>query len=234
MIGFFLVIAWYGWQVIVILAGDRLTSLPWVPVAFTQSVIPIGSVLIALAELLTLPERWREAARPAARLHEHEESAGMTALADAARACSPWSLINVPIAVALGVIAAVAMVAKSGTDSLLAAAVTMFDGAKSFPLIAIPLFVLAGAIMNTSGISRRLIAFASALLGFIERRPVDGQHRHLDVLRRDLGLGGRRRRGDRLDPDPGDGEARLSRRSSRPRSPRPRPRSRSSSRPRSR
>jgi C4-dicarboxylate transporter DctM subunit len=77
-------------------------------------------------------------------------------------------LINVPIAVALGVIAAVAMVAKSGPDSLLAAAVTMFDGAKSFPLIAIPLFVLAGAIMNTSGISRRLIAFASALLGFIK------------------------------------------------------------------
>jgi tripartite ATP-independent transporter DctM subunit len=77
-------------------------------------------------------------------------------------------LINVPIAVALGVIAAVAMVAKSGPDSLLSAAVTLFEGPKSFPLIAIPLFVLAGAIMNTSGISRRLIAFASALLGFIK------------------------------------------------------------------
>ena len=44
---------------------------------------------------------------------------------------------------------------------------TLYDGAKSFPLIAIPLFILAGAIMNTSGISRRLIAFASSLLGFI-------------------------------------------------------------------
>ena len=76
-------------------------------------------------------------------------------------------LINVPIAVALGVIATVAMVAKSGTDSLLGAAVVLFEGATSFPLIAIPLFVLAGAIMNTSGISRRLIAFASAILGFI-------------------------------------------------------------------
>jgi TRAP-type C4-dicarboxylate transport system permease small subunit len=74
VIGFFLVLAWYGGQVIVILAGDRLTSLPWVPVAFTQSVIPIGGVLIALAELLTLPERWREA-RAGGVLHEHEESA---------------------------------------------------------------------------------------------------------------------------------------------------------------
>jgi tripartite ATP-independent transporter DctM subunit len=43
----------------------------------------------------------------------------------------------------------------------------MFTGATKFPLIAIPLFILAGAIMNTGGISRRLIAFASALLGFI-------------------------------------------------------------------
>ncbi len=76
-------------------------------------------------------------------------------------------VINVPIAVALGVVAAVAMVASSGMESLLSAAVTLYDGAKSFPLIAIPLFILAGAIMNTSGISRRLIAFASSLLGFI-------------------------------------------------------------------
>lgn len=77
-------------------------------------------------------------------------------------------LINVPIAVAIGVIATVAMVQKGGMDNLFSAATTMFDGTTSFSLIAIPLFVLAGAIMNTSGISRRLIAFASALLGFIK------------------------------------------------------------------
>jgi tripartite ATP-independent transporter DctM subunit len=76
-------------------------------------------------------------------------------------------LINVPIAVALGEIAATAVVAKSGMDSLLGAAVGLFEGATTFALIAIPRFVLAGAIMNTSGISRRLIAFASALLGFV-------------------------------------------------------------------
>ena len=74
IIGFFLVLAWYGWQVIVILAGDSLASLPWVPVSFTQSVIPIGGLLIALAEVLTIPERWREARR-GVQAHEHEESA---------------------------------------------------------------------------------------------------------------------------------------------------------------
>jgi len=74
IIGFFLLLAWYGWEVIVILAGDTLTSLPWVPVSFTQSVIPIGGFLIALAEILTIPERWREAIRGTA-ITEHEESA---------------------------------------------------------------------------------------------------------------------------------------------------------------
>lgn len=61
VLGFFVVLAWYGWQVIVILAGDTLTSLPWVPISFTQSVIPIGCALIAVCQVLTLPERWREA-----------------------------------------------------------------------------------------------------------------------------------------------------------------------------
>jgi len=76
-------------------------------------------------------------------------------------------LINVPIAVALGVVAVVAMVATQGPAILPNVALVMFDGATKFPLLAIPMFILAGAIMNASGISRRLIAFASALLGFV-------------------------------------------------------------------
>ena len=77
-------------------------------------------------------------------------------------------LINVPIGVSLGVVAMVAMVLHGGWDSLLSSAITMFTGATSFPLLAIPLFILAGAIMNSSSLSRRLIAFASALFGFIK------------------------------------------------------------------
>ena len=76
--------------------------------------------------------------------------------------------INVPIAVALGVVAVVAMLVTQGVDILPNVALVMFDGATKFPLLAIPLFIFAGAIMNTSGISRRLIAFASALFGFIK------------------------------------------------------------------
>ncbi|MGE0874403.1 MAG: TRAP transporter large permease [Burkholderiales bacterium] len=76
-------------------------------------------------------------------------------------------LLNVPIAVAIGIAAVTAMMATQGTDVLPNLAIVIYNGATNFPLIAIPLFILAGAIMNTSGISRRLIAFASALLGFV-------------------------------------------------------------------
>ena len=76
-------------------------------------------------------------------------------------------LINVPIAVALAIVAVGAMIATQGLDILPNVALVMYDGATKFPLLAIPMFVLAGAIMNASGISQRLIAFASALVGFV-------------------------------------------------------------------
>jgi tripartite ATP-independent transporter DctM subunit len=76
-------------------------------------------------------------------------------------------LIDVPIAVAICAVALVGMVASKGVFGLYNAALTMFDGATNFPLIAIPLFILAGALMNTGGISRRLIGFVSALIGFV-------------------------------------------------------------------
>jgi C4-dicarboxylate transporter DctM subunit len=76
-------------------------------------------------------------------------------------------VIDVPIAVALGIVALVAMVVTQGFASLPNLPVILYSGATNFPLIAIPLFILAGAIMNASGISSRLIAFASSILGFI-------------------------------------------------------------------
>ena len=75
-------------------------------------------------------------------------------------------VLNVPIAASLGIIAVVAMVASHGYGALPNLPIVAYNGATSFPLLAIPLFILAGAIMNASGISRRLIAFASALFGW--------------------------------------------------------------------
>ncbi|MEO7548021.1 MAG: TRAP transporter large permease subunit, partial [Ramlibacter sp.] len=76
-------------------------------------------------------------------------------------------LLNIPIAVSLGIIAVIAMVTSHGLDSLPNVALVVYNGATNFPLLAIPLFILAGAIMNASGISQRLIAFASSLFGWV-------------------------------------------------------------------
>jgi TRAP-type C4-dicarboxylate transport system permease small subunit len=56
---FFVLMTWAGWEVVTILRGMNLESLPWVPVSFTQSVIPIGGALFIVATLLSFPEYYR-------------------------------------------------------------------------------------------------------------------------------------------------------------------------------
>jgi len=74
--------------------------------------------------------------------------------------------LNVPIGFTLA-IATIAVVVLQGTAPLEAIPLMIFGGASKFPLLAIPLFILAGGLMTTSGISNRLINLASALVGFI-------------------------------------------------------------------
>ena len=75
--------------------------------------------------------------------------------------------LHVPIAVALAISGVIGILATDGPSSLVNVGLDMYNGATKFSLIAIPMFVLAGAIMNATGITRRLIAFVSALIGFV-------------------------------------------------------------------
>ena len=75
--------------------------------------------------------------------------------------------INVPIAVALALAGVMGLLATEGAGSLVTIALDMYDGSTKFSLIAIPMFVLAGAIMNAGGITDRLINFVSAIIGFV-------------------------------------------------------------------
>ena len=52
---FFVLLAYSGWAVLDALRGMNLISLPWVPVALTQSVIPISAVLFLVCQALSLP-----------------------------------------------------------------------------------------------------------------------------------------------------------------------------------
>jgi tripartite ATP-independent transporter DctM subunit len=75
--------------------------------------------------------------------------------------------INVPIAVALALAGVLGLLMAEGPSSLVTIALDMYAGSTKFSLIAIPMFVLAGAIMNAGGITDRLINFVSALIGFV-------------------------------------------------------------------
>ncbi|MDD2421893.1 MAG: TRAP transporter large permease [Heliobacteriaceae bacterium] len=73
---------------------------------------------------------------------------------------------GIPIALALGG-SALAYLALTENLSFTLLVQTTFAGMASFPLLAIPLFMLAGALMNESGITRDLIRWARLLVGQI-------------------------------------------------------------------
>lgn len=75
-------------------------------------------------------------------------------------------LLTVPISFAMGLSALVGL-AIADTAPLLVVTQKLFDGADSFVLLAIPMFVLAGALMETGGISARLVDLARALIGHV-------------------------------------------------------------------
>lgn len=73
--------------------------------------------------------------------------------------------LGVPIIFAVAIAAVVGL--YFGTDGLplVLVPISMFNGMDSFPMMAIPFFVLAGELMNLGGISKRLIALATAATG---------------------------------------------------------------------
>lgn len=58
VIAFFAVVGWTGAEVVVLLKGDGLISLPWVSVQVTQSVMPLGAALFIVCQLLSTREEW--------------------------------------------------------------------------------------------------------------------------------------------------------------------------------
>lgn len=58
---FFIMLAITGVEVLIVLGGDSLVSLEWMPQRFTASAIPIGAVLFIVAEALRLPKLMRDA-----------------------------------------------------------------------------------------------------------------------------------------------------------------------------
>jgi TRAP-type C4-dicarboxylate transport system permease small subunit len=58
---FFIVLTWTGIEVLVVLGGETMVSLDWVPLRVTTSAIPIGGALFLIDEVLRMPKLLRDA-----------------------------------------------------------------------------------------------------------------------------------------------------------------------------
>ncbi len=74
---------------------------------------------------------------------------------------------NVPIAIAIGLAAFAAVAANGTADPMVMMASKMANGVNSFALLAIPFFIFSGHLMGRGGMARRLIDFASTLVGMM-------------------------------------------------------------------
>jgi TRAP-type mannitol/chloroaromatic compound transport system permease large subunit len=74
--------------------------------------------------------------------------------------------LGMPIAWAIALTSAVCMALGPGVP-LHGMVQRLINGIDSFPLLAIPFFIFAGNLMNTGGITERLVTFAKVLVGHI-------------------------------------------------------------------
>jgi C4-dicarboxylate transporter DctM subunit len=77
-------------------------------------------------------------------------------------------VLNIPIAIALGMAGIIALVFGDMPTPPLLIAQRMFTSLDSFPFMAIPFFMLAGGFMEQGGMSRRLVNFAQAIVGSLK------------------------------------------------------------------
>ena len=75
-------------------------------------------------------------------------------------------LINVPIAVCIGIATFLTFLSLGDDTSSYMVSQRIASGIASFPLLAIPFFILSGILMGEGGMARRLINFASATVGW--------------------------------------------------------------------
>ena len=74
--------------------------------------------------------------------------------------------LSTPISIALGITSVVMLLTQTDLK-LMVVAQRMFTGIDSFPLMAVPLFMCAGEIMEAGGISRKIVNLAEALVGWL-------------------------------------------------------------------
>ena len=143
-----------GWDMVQHTQYERWIMLD-VPVAYSYLAIPVSGLLILWFALERL-------AGPAAQPADRES--GFAAVATLALVALVAVMIGTPIAFMLGASVSSGLLAD-GTTNLILIPTKMLEGVDSFVLLAIPLFIFAGALMDLGGISLRIMRFARSLVG---------------------------------------------------------------------
>jgi C4-dicarboxylate transporter, DctM subunit len=74
--------------------------------------------------------------------------------------------LGMPIAISLG-LSSLATILFFSQDSLASMSIKLFETSEAYTLLAIPFFVLAGNLMSTGGVARRMVTFAIAAVGHL-------------------------------------------------------------------
>src|SRR5262249_45654077 len=101
-------------------------------------------------------------------VHRHRQGQGRQAVTTAFlfAALFVFLFMGMPIAISLG-LSSVLTILLFSTDSLASLALKFFQTMENFTLLAIPFFILSGAFLTTGGVAKRLIVFATAMVGHI-------------------------------------------------------------------
>jgi tripartite ATP-independent transporter DctM subunit len=170
-------LVWQGAALVPAMATQRSPSMG-ISLMYVFAAIPVAGAIMLALQVRELARGW---ASPSLRLGVVLVAAGTVAVVLIGRLVpvSPSMAVialigtmvaliavHTPIAFAVGA-ACVTYVLLVGQLPLIVVPHRMIGGMDSFLLLALPLFVLAGDLMNTGGITERLVGFARALVGHI-------------------------------------------------------------------
>jgi C4-dicarboxylate transporter, DctM subunit len=143
-----------GWDMVQRTQYERWIMLD-VPVSYSYLAIPVAGVLMLGFGVGRL-------SRPARAIEKAES--GFVVIAALVSVAGVLVLLGAPIAFMLGASVSAGLLVE-GTTDLVLIPTKMLEGIDSFILLAIPLFILAGSLMDLGGISLRVMRFARALVG---------------------------------------------------------------------
>jgi len=177
IVGFALLVGWYGLSLLPATVSQRSPTLG-LSMALVFGAVPVAALFLILIEVQALVSARADratwlalglvaaAAMALAVIAAHVDMPRGALVVILLAALILLIAIQTPIAFAVGLACIVYLVLKKDIP-LVVVPHRMLSGADSFLLLAIPLFVLAGDIMNTGGITERLVDFAKALVGHI-------------------------------------------------------------------